>query len=318
MPTQSTCEPLVAVLLATFNGERYLAAQLDSLLAQTYDRFTIVVRDDGSRDGTLALLAVYAAQFPSRFQLLNDNRGNLGALRCFGELVSAVEADVYFFCDQDDVWRPNKIELSLNRLLELEHAWGKTMPVLVHTDLEVVGTDLAPIASSYWRYNRLDPRWARRPTGVLVQNVVTGCTAAINKALRDAAIPFPTDAVMHDWWLALVAAAFGKVDHVCVATVAYRQHEQNTIGARPKDATMFAGYWMRDRQKVRLGLRAAQRQASAFAERFASAYPNFAVRAASAYGSISSRGFIGRRLALLRYGLRKSSALRSVGLLTYI
>ncbi|MES3007322.1 MAG: glycosyltransferase family 2 protein [Pseudomonadota bacterium] len=231
--------PRIAILLPTWNGEKFLAEQLDSLLAQTYQNFVIVIRDDGSTDGTPALIAGYAAAHPHHIHVLVSDGKNLGASGSFSCLMNyalqqkqtlGMEHALLMFCDQDDVWVPHKIAVSMQRLQALQQKHPGT-PVLVHSDLRVVDEQRHLLAPSFVAYQGLEP--LRNNFGrMIASNTVTGCTALLNEELVTLASPVPTEAVMHDWWLALVASAFGHIDYIDEALVEYRQHGRNTIGAR--------------------------------------------------------------------------------------
>lgn len=231
--------PRVAILLPTWNGEKYLHEQVDSLLAQDYPDFIIVSRDDGSRDNSPAIIADYAARFPQRFHIVPADGRNLGASGSFAFLMAYALQEKAALglmsawvmpSDQDDVWHADKLGKSMARMQALE-AQFPGLPLLVHGDLEVVDEARRQIAPSFVRYQGLKP--LRNSFGrLLVSNTVTGCTALCNEALLRRALPIPATAVMHDWWLALVAAAFGKLDFIDEPLLQYRQHGANTIGAK--------------------------------------------------------------------------------------
>ena len=229
----------LAVLLSTYNGERFLAEQLDSLLRQTRRDFIVLARDDGSGDGSRALLEKYAARHPDRFHLLPEDRVNRGACASFALLLETalerapelgLESAYLMFCDQDDIWLEDKIERQMTLMRETE-AGDPSLPVLVHSDLEVVSFGNEPVAPSFAAYQGLDIE-RNRFIEMAISNLVTGCTALVNEALARRALPISSDAIMHDWWLALTASAFGKVAYMKEPTIRYRQHDANTIGAR--------------------------------------------------------------------------------------
>lgn len=233
-------ETRIAVLLSTYNGAKFLREQIDSLLAQTHSNFLLVVRDDGSSDGSYALLTEYAEQQPERLHLLPDDDDNYGASGGFAFLVNYVlenkaalglESAYMMFCDQDDTWYPNKIETQLGAMLAAEESAGEGVPVLIHSDLEVVSEQNTAIAKSLIRYQGLEIERNRFPN-LVISNLVTGCTALINESLAEKALPIPTNAIMHDWWMALVATAFGRLVFLDTPLVHYRQHGNNTIGAK--------------------------------------------------------------------------------------
>ena len=110
---------MISILLSTYNGEKYLSEQLDSILQQSYQNFIIYIRDDGSNDNTLNIIMYYVHNFPSKIKLVDDKVKHRGAKLSFIWLMSHIESDYYMFCDQDDVWLPNKIELSIDKLSKL-------------------------------------------------------------------------------------------------------------------------------------------------------------------------------------------------------
>lgn len=225
-------KPGIDILLATYNGAAYLDEQLRSLAAQSVSDWRLIARDDGSSDDTPALLRAFRDRHPDRVAILEDDLGRLGACRNYGHLLARSDADYVAFCDQDDVWIPEKLERSLKTMQRLEAAEGSERPILVFTDLAVVDQELKPIGSSLWAYQRLDPNGCRDVSRLMLQNVATGCTMLLNRALIEKALPLPERAFMHDWWIALVASAFGVADFISEPTVRYRQHGNNVLGAR--------------------------------------------------------------------------------------
>ena len=231
MDQAESIAPAVQVLLATYNGERFLAEQIDSILAQDYPNLSILARDDGSTDGTPTLLERYAARYPHRFTRMPPSPPSGDAKWNFLHLMQAATADYLCLADQDDVWLPAKVTQSMQAMARLERQHGKPTPLLVFTDLRVVDQGLNEKYASFWRHQRIDPRSIHSFRRLLTQNVVTGCTALMNAGLCRLATRMPPEAYMHDWWIALVAAAFGAADYLPHATVAYRQHSHNVLGA---------------------------------------------------------------------------------------
>lgn len=223
----------VEILLATYNGEAYLREQIESLLRQTWKHWHLTVSDDGSTDGTPAILNEYAARYPGRIRRVRHD-GRFGDARGhFFWLMETCAARHMMFCDQDDVWHPDKVEKTMQAMLRAEAAHGEDTPVLVFTDLTPVDAALQPFASTLMQMQRQNPQ-ALRLEQLLFQNVVTGCTAAVNRALATLSgrCPAPEQTVMHDWWLALVAARFGQMVYLDESTLDYRQHGANSVGAK--------------------------------------------------------------------------------------
>ena len=229
-------QPLVDILLATYNGAAYLAPQLDSLLAQTHRAFRLLVSDDGSSDDTVAILRRYESAFEGRMVLLPAAAPSGGVMGNFGRLMQASAHDgraAYIaLCDQDDVWLPEKTARLLDALQALEATHGAGTPCLVHSDLTVVDRDLQVLSPSFAAYQRIDPADIK-PLTLLSVNQVTGCATLLNRALLQLALPLPAGAVMHDWWLALVAGS-GARRYLPQPLMLYRQHGRNQIGARDR------------------------------------------------------------------------------------
>ncbi|WP_237071786.1 glycosyltransferase [Mizugakiibacter sediminis] len=225
----------ISVALCTYNGAAYLDAQLDSLLAQQRRPDEIVVADDGSGDGTRERLRAFrarAAQAGVEVTLI-ENAANLGYVRNFEQALAAARGALLFPCDQDDVWRADKLArmaVEFERRPELS---------LLHTDARLVDAQGRPTGTTLFRAlearrDELDALHAGRGFDVLLRrNLVTGATVGLRRELLAAARPFPPELV-HDEWLALIAAATGTVDALEDTLIDYRQHGGNQIGMRPR------------------------------------------------------------------------------------
>ena len=222
--------PEVEILLATYNGERFLREQIDSLLAQDYENIRVLARDDGSSDGTVEVLHQYAERFPDRFQLMSTSLATGSAKRNFLLLMKASSADYICFADQDDVWLPHKVSRTKQAMDQLESEWGRRGPLLVFSDLHLVDERLKVLYESFWTHMKIDPDRINRIPELMVQSVVTGCTAMLNRAMLDLAVRMPEEAFMHDRWVGLLASFMGRSGIVRTQTVLYRQHAHNVLG----------------------------------------------------------------------------------------
>lgn len=308
----------IEILLATCNGAAYLSALLDSLLAQTYGNWRLVIRDDGSTDDTPRIIGKYLANHPDRVSILRDKGETLGPCGNFARLLHHSKADYTMFCDQDDVWLPEKIELTMARMREMESLYGEDTPIMVHTDLRVVDGNLKPLSDSLWRYQTTDPD-ATALNRLLVQNVATGCTVMINRALRELALPIPVEARMHDWWLALVAAVFGRIGHVAQPTILYRQHGRNDSGAAPMGAVAALGKLLAPStlvQRTELDLH-IQRQAAAFLQRYGDRLSTRDRDLLDIYSRLHEQGFFMERYYRLKYGFLYAGFLMNIRLLLF-
>ena len=233
--TEPVSPPMVGILMAVYNGAHFLESQVASILAQSYSQVRIYVRDDGSTDGSVDILRAMVEQSPERITLLQDEEKHLGVIGNFHRLLRTASqsgSEPYLMlADQDDVWFADKVEVTLKEMRQTERWAGKETPVLVHTDLCVTNTSLQIVDPSFWHYQQLDP--SRDDLRQLcMQNMVTGCTVMINRALLKKALPIPDGVLMHDWWLGLVASAFGVIRFIPQATMFYRQHDSNDTGAK--------------------------------------------------------------------------------------
>jgi len=256
------------VVLPTYNGVAYLEAQLASIHVQTLRPARVLLRDDGSSDGTVALISQLQRRYGAWLELLPAN-GNLGCAANVSWLLEATTAPYVALADQDDLWLPRKLEQALAVIQRLEARLGSETPLLVHSDLELVDGQAQLLGCRYWHHQRLDPQRTAL-ADLAFTNVVTGCTALCNRALLEKALPIPAEALMHDWWLALVASAFGQIALVAQPGVLYRQHGGNVLGAQG----LGWAYW-RQRLKQLLAqpaaggsIRGAVLQAARFEQRF--------------------------------------------------
>lgn len=229
-------EPLVDVLLATYNGARYIEAQLESLASQTYPNIRILVSDDGSSDATVSVVQAFARRMAAGWiQWVSNPDPGRGVARNFEALMAASAKDGaarwIAFCDQDDVWLPHKVERLVQAITELECDDGM-LPCLVHSDLRVVDESLRTVAASFIRQQRIDVSSMTLPA-MLGVNHVTGCATMVNQTLLKLALPLPARVVMHDWWCALLSCQ-GRRHFLTDPLVLYRQHGGNQVGARSR------------------------------------------------------------------------------------
>lgn len=296
--------PTIDILLATYNGARYLPELLESLERQTFEEWRLIVRDDGSGDASVSIVEAWAQGTGASLLIVRDDLGGLGAAASFGALLEVSDAPYFMFCDQDDVWLPNKM-IRLLELMRQTEARRGGQPVLAHSDLVVVDAKLQPIHHSIRSYMRLAQASAGRPLQhLMVQNVVVGCASIGNASLRRAALPISKDCMMHDWWLALVAAAFGEIAELREPTVLYRQHGQNVLGARALGLwTALARFLSSPGESLDRTyslLERTQCQARAFADRYASRLPPETAAVLHGYGHLSQRPLLARKLFMVR------------------
>ena len=220
----------VQVLMSTYNGEKYIKTQLDSILAQDYEEIDLLIRDDGSTDSTREILSAYAKKY---YSITWYSGKNIGVQRSFFDLIlkANLERDYYAFADQDDKWLPGKISRAVSILKD----YSKSIPVLYCSDKVIVDEELQPIKVTVSRVMK------KTSFGnALVQDMCTGCTAVMNKKLLDIMrVRIPEFTIMHDWWFYLTATCFGEVYYDNESYILYRQHGSNTSGAMINKNNLF-------------------------------------------------------------------------------
>lgn len=217
----------IDIILATYNGEKYLKEQLDSILNQTYTNFRLLISDDCSQDSTKEILKEYEKK-DNRIKVFFQEK-NLGYVKNFEFLLTKVESSIYALSDQDDIWNKDKVEKSYNRLKE-ENA------DLVFTDLEMIDEEGKTIKNSFNDYMKLSRKIERTLNSYELEylyNCVTGCTILAKTEMLKKILPIPKTSkhIIHDYWIAIITTLNGRVTYLKEPTIKYRQHSQNQIGA---------------------------------------------------------------------------------------
>lgn len=222
----------ISIALCTRNGESYLEEQLQSLEKQSLRPDELVISDDASSDSTLYKIKHFSAKSNLNIRLI-QNKEKLGVIKNFSQAIASCQGNYLALCDQDDIWLPCKLEYSYELIKKEEDKIGKDTPLLLHSDLEVIDQAGYLIAPSFMKMRKITHLESKALQRLLVQNFVTGSTVMFNSPLLQLALPIPSTAIMHDWWLALVASASGKIIYTNKATVQYRQHSKNYFGPHP-------------------------------------------------------------------------------------
>lgn len=227
----------VSILLATYNGYKYLDEQIKSILSQDFQNFVLYISDDCSTDNTLSIVREYCEKYPKKIKLLSYKQRYGSSMKNFISLLTKVTSDLYFFCDQDDVWTPDHISSMLFQYFQFSDI-EKTKPILLHSDLFITDENLNIISNSYFSYSKMQ-RVPKNKFFYFLQNNVTGCVMMINESLKKIAFQTNTNILfesilipMHDHYLAFIAFKFGKILFIDKKLEYYRQHKNNVVGAK--------------------------------------------------------------------------------------
>lgn len=302
--------PRVDIALGLYNGAAYLPDFLDSLDRQTFRDWRVVVRDDGSTDGSLTLVRQWAASRGHAIKVVEDMLGNLRVVRNFSTCFEHTDAPYVLPADQDDVWFADKISTAVAEMEALERMHGAGVPLASYCDLQVVDAQLRELHPSMLALQGQDRRRLPTLAQALAQNVAPGCSMIVNRALLNVALPIPVQAAMHDWWLVVVARALGYMSHIRKPGLAYRQHGNNQVGAQK-------GGWRTLWQRVRGGrqiylarLHLSQLQALALSKRLPPGHRDQPLL--QLYGRLPERHPLARRWVAWRAGFTKVGAVRNL------
>lgn len=221
----------VEILLSTFNGEKYLAAQLESIFQQDYPYWKLLVRDDGSTDGTVSILNSYSNKYPDKVTILHDADGNIGYSNSFSKLLRQSSSEYVMYCDQDDYWSPSKISTMLT-VMQAEEAKSPGMPYLVFSDLQVADSELKALSPSFLKGMHYSPH--RNMRILFLKNYVPGCNMLFNRALIKDTLKTENIIQLHDHWLIMVCSAVGKLKYIDKPLMKYRIHNSNAIGFKER------------------------------------------------------------------------------------
>ena len=218
--------PKLCILLASYNGEKYISEQLDSIINQTYKNWELIIRDDGSKDETVTILNKYEKK-DERIKILRDDKGNLGFLKNFEELLFNAKEEFVLFSDQDDFWLKNKLEKFVEKIRDLDEK-VLSKPLLVHCNSLVCDKKLEIIKEKF-----IDSKIAKKNNSNIYffEYIVQGSTSMVNKKMIRESLPFLKSVTLHDRYFHLLSQFLGTRVFIDESLVKYRQHERNEIGA---------------------------------------------------------------------------------------
>lgn len=308
---------MITILMTTLNGEKYIAEQIESLLNQTETRWKLVIQDDCSNDKTAEIIQDYVRRYSSKIIFVERESPSGSAKNNFSSMLKFAKTDYMMTCDQDDVWLPQKIEVTLQKILELEETFSKKIPLLVHTDLKVVDSNLKIVAESMFKRQNLN--YCRDGlNNLLVQNIVTGCTLMVNATLLNRIQEIPQESIMHDWWFALIAATFGHIGFVNQSTILYRQHSKNEVGSKNARSLLYNIKRMINTQQSKSVLKDTYKQAKSFSEIYKSQFITPLLHIVYIYSCIPQCKKIKRLVTIYKYNFWKTGFFRRCGQILFM
>ena len=303
---------MIDILMATYNGERYIEQQLESILNQSETNWRLLIRDDCSQDNTRQIIQKYQIKYPEKIIFVPSTESSGSAMNNFFKLLDYAENEYIMFADQDDVWKPDKIAVTFSKMQEMEKQYGREIPLLIHTDLCVVNERLETINSSIFALQDMNYRQDRL-NNLLATNIVTGCTMLFNQALLELLGKKPANAVMHDMWIALVAAAFGKIGFVNKATILYRQHGSNANGTKNVKSLKYIIDDIRDISSISKSLDLHYQQAKEFLNIYKNNLSEEQIKLLSGYSEFRQKNWLQRVVFLYRQDIKKKGFARICG-----
>lgn len=314
---------MIAIIMGTYNGEKYIKEQIDSILSQDYAGWKLFIFDDGSKDNTEKIVNEYVKNYPDKIYF-RKNKINFGAAGNFFNGIKEVatklapEAEYFCFADQDDVWVKDKLSRSLAKIKQIED--GK--PALVFSDVAITDKNLTITAASYFEAEKVD-RTKISLNYLLMENKLIGGTVMINKALvglelraEEIGLVPHKKAKMHDWWFGLIAAGLGKIGYVEGFTEYYRQHENNVVGGGN-----FTSYLKARISKIhenRMRIRENIAQGEGFLRYFGEYLDEPELSAAKEFAALKTKGYLGRRISIIKNRFLKSGLIRNIALFIFV
>ncbi len=210
--------------MATYNGEQFLRQQIDSILNQGYKDFEFIICDDKSNDSSIDIVSSYMAKHPQIKLYKNSIR--LGSLKNFEKAITLSCGEYIALCDQDDIWREDKLKIQLSLLQSINNS--NRTPIMVHSDLRMINDKNSIIKKSYFKFRKYKLKESKDLSHILGPCGVMGNTIVMNKALKKLVLPFPdTLTTHHDYWIAIINEIYGQRVTCLEPLVDYRIHEKN-------------------------------------------------------------------------------------------
>jgi glycosyltransferase involved in cell wall biosynthesis len=286
----------VDILLSTYNGEKYLPEQLESVALQDYSDWKLIIRDDGSTDKTIQIIEQFKQKYSNRVTVIKDNKGNLGYSKSFLELMRQSAANYIMFCDQDDYWYPNKIS-TLLAALQNEGKKNQQSGCLVFSDLQIADGKLDVIGNSFLEH--IGYAKSKGSQIFFLKNYVPGCSLMFNKALLQGALKTENIIGYHDYWLIMLAASMNKIVSEDKPLMKYRTHDRNAVGVKLEQEGN-TGVLIKD--SLKYFLQNEKYRTLLYSKNIAqlqnicSVFPDLVTKEAKAFCNIDKSSYFGRKL----------------------
>lgn len=283
----------VSVAMATYNGEKYLEDQLNSIILQDYKIFEIVIVDDCSTDNTWRILNEFS--FKYNFIKIHKNKQNSGPINTFFKAIELTNGDYIALSDQDDIWMKNKISMSLNELIKNEL---KDSPCCVFTDLILADSNLHTLNNSFLQLHGHQPDNENFYT-LLYSNSVVGCTILVNKEIKLFLLKETDDIIMHDHYIALICSLFGSIKFIKINPIIYRNHQQSVTN-KFKENSIFKLFNIKS--KINSYLKKELTQAILIKNNFKHNFDNKKLKILDYFINVCESGYILKKINLhIRY-----------------
>lgn len=228
---------MVEILMSTYNGVKWMDEQIESISNQTYNDWRLIVRDDGSNDDTVKKLYEWKEKLGKKKMRIIEGE-NVGVIKSFEILLRKAHSEYCMLCDQDDVWKRTKMEMTMNEMQRIER-FKPNKPAMVFTSVDLVDENLKPLGKTFFEENHFDFPFAMKFNNICVCNCASGCTMMLNWRARRIVVPFSENVPMHDWWIAALVARKGIVSVINIPTMFYRQHGGNMCGSKQKEKDYY-------------------------------------------------------------------------------
>ena len=316
----------VNIIMAAYNGENYIKDQIESIIHNSFKNWILWIFDDGSTDKTNLIIEDYIKQYPQKIKYYK-NHVNKGVTRNFLEGAKfAIDQNhqddtvknlnhYYMFCDQDDVWMPGKIYKTLKQMKKAEKKFGSQKPIAAFTDAIVVDEKLNIQQSSFYKTSNLNTSRRDLPH-MLMENKLIGCTIMFNEPLADKLECIPENARYHDWWVALIASAFGYITYLKEGTLLYRQHGNNLVGNQSFISYVKNRITSLNNQREILDI--TIRQAQEFYDIFGKELTSNKKYLVYQFAHIKENTWFMKRKIILENGYLKTGIIRNIGLFLLI